>query len=145
MTTYLIITIIALSILSIVLATLNFIDQSQRRKELEERYMRIQAHNDKLLREITEIQNERELKAAQELRNDQDCASVPTSTVVKNGAYNDYQEWEKKHSQIKRCSNCLSDDIEYIYLEIENNIPARAIKRCRKCGATIAEYKKTEF
>lgn len=142
MTTYLVITIIVLSILSIVLAILNFINQSERKKELEERYARIEAHNFSLLNELNRIHNERELKAAQELRNNQDCASVPTSTVVKNGALKEYEDWEKKYDQVKGCRNCLSDDIEKIYLEVEYGIPAQALIICRSCGAKIAEYKK---
>ncbi|MFV5767220.1 hypothetical protein [Mammaliicoccus sciuri] len=130
MTTYLVIIIIALSLLSIVLAVFNMIDQTQRRKDLMESYARIQAHNNKLISELNVIQNEQQIRAAQEFRADN---------------YHQFNEWERKQSQIKYCRNCLSSDIENVYLETENGIPEKALRRCRSCGETIAEYKKAEF
>ena len=59
------------------------------------------------------------------------------SEKIKTG----YKEWEKKYDQIKYCRNCLSDDIEEIYLEIEYGVPTQALKVCRSCGTKIAEYK----
>lgn len=130
MTTYLIFLVIVLSVLSIILAILNMIDQTQRRKDLQESYARIQAHNNKLLSELNVIQNEVQIRAAQEFRAD---------------IYHQFSEWERKQSQIKYCRNCLSSDIENVYLETENGIPEKALRRCRTCGETIAEYKKVEF
>lgn len=129
MTTYLAITVMALSLLSVVLVILNIIDQSQRKRDLEERYARIQAHNNKLINELNSIQNNIQINAAQEFRIQ---------------AYDEYEEWERKHNQIKRCRNCLSDDIENIYLDVEYGIPAKALKVCRSCGTKIAEYKSKE-
>lgn len=129
MTIYLVITIMALSLLSIILVMLSLIDQSQRRKDLEASYARIQAHNNKLINELNSIQNKVQTKAIYEFRMQ---------------AYDEYKEWEKKYDQIKYCRNCLSDDIEEIYLEVEHGVPAQALKVCRSCGTKIAEYKSKE-
>ncbi|MFC6402946.1 hypothetical protein ACFP67_14125 [Mammaliicoccus sciuri] len=130
MTTYLVIAVIVLSLLSIVLAVFNMFDQSQRRKDLEESYARIQAHNNKLISELNSIQNRIQTNAVYEFR-------------IK--AYEEFSDWERKHGQIKYCRNCLSDDIENVYLEVEYGIPEKALKRCRACGETIAEYKSKEI
>lgn len=129
MTTYLVITVFVLSLLCIILSILNLVDQSQRRKDLEESYARIQAHNNKLISELNSIQNRIQYNAVYEFR---------------KKAYEEFSDWERKHDQIKYCRNCLSDDIENVYLEVEYGIPEKALKRCRACGETIAEYKSKE-
>ena len=125
MTTYLVIAVVVLSLLCLTLATLNIIDQSEKKKELEERYARIKAHETSLLNEINRIQSE-------------------TVYKLRVNELKQFTEWERKHDQIKYCGNCLSDQIEKVYLEMDYDVPAQAIIRCNSCGVTIAEFKKDE-